>query len=101
LPYRDKKVVGVFVRFSCAASVGEEFLVRRLTIPDVVSDANLNTLVDCLMFSLRRWQLADTILRPIMWVAQLWSLIDIWKSDTFRTSSYANFAQRWFLLGGR
>jgi hypothetical protein len=25
-----------------------------------------------------------------------WSLI-IWKSDTFRTSSYANFA-RWFLL---
>jgi hypothetical protein len=23
VPYRDKKVVGVFVRFSCAASTGE------------------------------------------------------------------------------
>jgi hypothetical protein len=46
--------------------------VRRLTIPDVVSDANLNTLVELSDVQFTEVALADTILkRPIMWVARL------------------------------
>jgi hypothetical protein len=50
----------------------EDVLVRRLTIPDVVSDANLNTLVELSDVQFTEVALADTILkRPIMWVARL------------------------------
>jgi hypothetical protein len=44
--------------------------VRRLTIPDVVSDANLNTLVELSDVQFTE-VLADTILKRPMWVARL------------------------------
>jgi hypothetical protein len=43
---------------------------RRLTIPDVVSDANLNTLVELSDVQFTEVALADTILKT-MWVARL------------------------------
>jgi hypothetical protein len=53
---------------SCT-TLGEDLLVRRLTIPDLVSD-DINTLVELsdVQFTRQRW--ADTILKRQMWVVR-------------------------------
>ena len=81
---------------SCT-TLGEELLVRSITIPELVSDANLNTLVE-----LSEVQFTETALGRHYFEetnnvggATNWSLIDKFGNQVlFRTSSYANFAQK-------
>jgi hypothetical protein len=54
---------------SCT-TLGEDLLVRRLTIPDLVSDANINTLVELSDVQFTEAAMADTILKQIMWVVR-------------------------------
>ena len=81
---------------SCT-TLGEDVLVRRLTIPDVVSDANLNTLVELSDVQFTEVAIGRHYFEEANNVggATNWSLIDKFGNQIlFRTSSYANFAQK-------
>jgi hypothetical protein len=81
---------------SCT-TLAEDLLVRRLTIPDLVSDANLNTLVELSDVQFTEAALGRHYFEETNNVggATNWSLIDKFGNQVlFRTSSYADFAQK-------
>lgn len=80
---------------SCT-TLGEDLLVRRLTIPDLVSDANINTLVELSDVQFTEAAIGRHYFEATNNVggATNWSLIDKFGNQVlFRTSSYADFAQ--------
>ncbi|MEZ7498335.1 DUF5689 domain-containing protein [Flavobacterium sp. Arc3] len=80
---------------SCT-TLGEDLLVRRLTIPDLVSDANINTLVELSDVQFTEAALGRHYFEETKNIggATNWSLIDKFGNQVlFRTSSYADFAQ--------
>ncbi|MEZ7505624.1 DUF5689 domain-containing protein [Flavobacterium sp. Arc2] len=80
---------------SCT-TLGEDLLVRHLTIPDLVSDANINTLVELSDVQFTEAALGRHYFEETKNIggATNWSLIDKFGNQVlFRTSSYADFAQ--------
>ncbi|TDE06721.1 DUF5689 domain-containing protein [Flavobacterium hiemivividum] len=80
---------------SCT-TLAESFLVRSLSIPELVSDSNLNTLVELSDVQFTESALGRHYFEETNNVggATNWSLIDKFGNQVlFRTSSYADFAQ--------
>jgi hypothetical protein len=81
---------------SCT-TLGDDVLVRRLTISDLVFDANLNTLVELSDVQFTEMAIGRHYFEETNNVggATNWSLIDKFGNQVlFRTSSYADFAQK-------
>jgi hypothetical protein len=80
---------------SCV-SLREELLVRKLSIPDLISDANINTVVELSEVQFTEAALGRNYFEGTNNVggATNWSLIDQFGNQVlFRTSSFADFAQ--------
>jgi hypothetical protein len=81
---------------SCS-TLNEDLLMRSLTIPDLVSDANINTLVELSEVQFTEAAIGRHYFEETNNVggATNWNLIDQFGNQVlFRTSSYADFAEK-------